>query len=51
MSTILGVIIFVAIFAYTLKVISERKSSKTLPWNSDTGVGGGGDTDDNPNKI
>ena len=51
MSTFLGVVIFAGIFIFVVKQIVSTKSSKTLPWNGDTGVGGGGDSDDNPNRI
>ena len=51
MITFLGVIIFVGIILFASKKIATTKSPKTLPWNDGTGVGGGGDSDDNPNRI
>lgn len=51
MSAILGILIFVVVIAFVVKQITSNKSSKTLPWNDGTGVGGGGESDDNPNRI
>jgi hypothetical protein len=47
MNTFLGVVIFIAIFLLVLRVITNKESSKTLPHNSGTGVGGDDDTGSN----
>lgn len=51
MSTFLGILIFVVVIVFAVKQMTSNKSSKTLPWNDGTGIGGGAKSDDNQNKI
>jgi hypothetical protein len=44
MTTLLGVLVFVAAFVLVLRVITRKDTSTTLPHNSGTGVGGGSGT-------
>lgn len=45
MTTFLGVVLFVGIFLVVLKIITDKKKSTVLPWNSESGHGSGSGDD------